>query len=146
MLHGFYLIVLGTVIYKMSTILTFLVLSIYFLTYLVAVNSNSFLLAVIVSLFFFGTLALIIWCLYDHVGFLFNILIWSTAFAIFGLILIDFVFIVGDIYSDGLALIIILTVSGFFFIGFLLAVCIFEVDTQADDDAIRRKWIRRHVL
>lgn len=146
MIQGFYLIVLGTVIYKISTILTFFVVSIYFLTYLVAINANSLLLAIIVSLIFFGTLAFIVWCFYVHVGFTFNILNWSIGFAIIGLIIIDSVFIFGDIKTDGLALIILLTVSGFFLIGFLLSISVFETATQKDDAAIRLKWIRRHIL
>ena len=145
-LNGFYLIIFGVATFKLNCLITYLVLMAYFFTYVIAVNSGSMILAIIVVFVIGATLIIIFIVKYKDIDPFAYFTFYGLAFSAFGLLITNIVFVATEAEIELLPIILLSLCLFFFLLGFFLAACVFERTEDVDDDYIKRKWITRHIL
>lgn len=129
----------------MNCLITYFILVTYFITYLIAINSGSLLLALIIVFFLVSALIVLSIVFYQQLGILAYCNFYGLVFAALGLFLINIPFVATNAEIDYLPLILIAFCSCSYVLGFLLAYCIFEAETT-NDVLLKRKWQARHII
>ena len=133
-LNGFYLIIFGVATFKLNCLITYLVLMAYFFTYVIAVNSGSMILAIIVVFVIGSTLIIIFIVKYKDIDPFAYFTFYGLAFSAFGLLITNIVFVASEAEIELLPIILLSLCLFFFLLGFFLAACVFERIEDVDDD------------
>ena len=125
-LNGFYLILFGVATFKLNCLITYLVLLTYFFTYVIAINTGSMVLGIIVVFVIVSTLIVIFIVYYKDLDPFAYYSFYGLTFAAFGLFIINIIFVATEADLELLPLILIMFCFGCFLLGFFLAACVFE--------------------
>ena len=155
---GLYTSIFGAVFYKLTCALAFFLLFLYFFVWDLSLVTFSFVLGFLIAVLIGGTLAFIVYQLYDRIGsWVGTLTIFSVLFALLFILIAQLIWAVGKWTRNVSLSILLLGCVGFFvglLVGFLVEKDYIKVQredinkelTYQERKKMRSRWIIRHIL